>query len=527
MLRRSTRGCVSVVSDQEWEERKPAVQQRHRRIGGTEIGILCGIASFGKTPRDVYNRIVLGEDSFTGNAFSDRGIKYEPVVRGMYVQETGAALVKHPGMLLFEDWAAASMDDVFQRRRIGPVDYKTASVKGMSKWKKHGQWTMPANYEYQLRHYMAVMNALGMLCDCAELFVAFGVDEKDAAHNYTGVFTIKETKLLHIDRDLDLEHHMLATGRAFWKNHIVTKTPPVDGRDRDLVKVSDMKLSKAEMEFLGMSEPAPEPAPVARKMLIEDQSTTPDMVACSPTTIQQGAPYQLPSGKTGTFISMTEGRFSFKVDSGIELLEQGTMVLPLPAILPPDAPASHPELAVDCPQCEPRKDGKPNQHLLADCPTKAVAEAPAPTKRTRRTAKQMANDAAQVIPEGRADRLREISHLGQAETMPEQPTDSALSLHLYVNALPGPGVEAKPLAPYVDLIARKLAEVVGCQDIRASDAKQLAFGKWKGELASFVRGAPPAPGVYYALTSESELVQIAVEALSALCAPGFPVRGVR
>ncbi len=55
-------------------------------------------------------------------------------------------------------------------------------------------------------------------------------------------------------------------------------------------------------------------------------------------------------------------------------------------------------------------------------------------------------------------------------------------------------------------------------DIRCAGEGALAFGKWKGFLASLVRSQPPVPG-RYALDGvrESEIRQVVVEALIPLC----------
>lgn len=549
---------------------------RHNRIGGTEIGILCGIPSFGNTILDVYNRVVLGVSKFQGNAYSDRGIAYEPIVRAEYVRATGAKLRPHLDKVEFEEFGAASFDDIAERGGwIGPVDYKTASVKGKSKWKKG----VPENYEYQLRWYLAAMRiALGIESQRAELYAAFGVDEKDANGNFTGVFDIQEFQGYEVHRDIALENRMLGTAREFWRNHVVPKRPPAGQNKSVLVKVSDMNLSKEEMEFLGLAAPQTQVA-----------SQTTSVLPATPVQVVQGHASFTPTRRI-QIIDETGGDEVYKPTSnakeayptdGPGWVEIACRVCATPlgkrppghkidpslcpnaanhataAILPPDAPASHPELAAACPHCPETE--KPQQHLLADCPTLNAPPAVEKPKRTRRTAKQIANDNALaaasaagaasmpspvvVVPAAVQAGLAEISAIGQAQItehsslceasvgapcdLPAVCAPAPSGLHLYVNALPGPGVQATSLAPYVDLITRKLAELTGDQDIRASDAKQYAFAKWKGQLAAAVRECPPQPGAYVAMTSESEFVQIAVEALSGLCAPGFPVRGVR
>lgn len=236
---------------------EPRVQpQRHRRIGGTEIGVLCGVSSFGTTPLDVFNRIVHGVSKFSGNRYSDRGTKYEPEVRRRYVATTGALLLDHPGMVLFEECFACSLDDlalrpacamnVWSKRTLCssgchsiayPVDYKTATMKSRdAKWGPDGSSEFPENYAYQLRLYMAATRA-----PFAELFAAFGVDSFKCGHCGApcddGVhpcpepqpqvhFDIQDERWYRLERDEALEQRMLETGRRFWKEHIETKIAP-------------------------------------------------------------------------------------------------------------------------------------------------------------------------------------------------------------------------------------------------------------------------------------------------------------
>src|SRR3990167_8726614 len=209
-------------TDMEWVELEPRPsQQRHRRIGGTELGVLMGANSFGQTPQNVYTRIVDGISSFQGNAYSERGVQYEPTVRAAFVANTGAVLQPHPGILLFEDCFAASLDDIAQRGgEVFPVDYKTASINSIRKWGPDGSDAIPENYKYQLVLYMAACNQLGVSPGHAELYAAFGEDIWDDKHTIIVHFEIKEYRHYKLARDFGLELRSLNAGREFWTNHI-------------------------------------------------------------------------------------------------------------------------------------------------------------------------------------------------------------------------------------------------------------------------------------------------------------------
>lgn len=113
-----------------------------------------------------------------------------------------------------------------------------------------------------------------------------------------------------------------------------------------------------------------------------------------------------------------------------------------------------------------------------------------------------------------------------AATATEASAAPAVStFQLFINAIPqGPFTD---LSGYVFEATRALEERFSISDIRSAPADHaLGFTKWRGELASLVRAEPPEPGTYVAFTHGNELTQIVVEALSGICPPGFPVRGV-
>jgi hypothetical protein len=96
--------------------------------------------------------------------------------------------------------------------------------------------------------------------------------------------------------------------------------------------------------------------------------------------------------------------------------------------------------------------------------------------------------------------------------------------HLYVNAVPnGP---FQTLDAYINDLTTSICEEHKTSDIRATGGDSpLAFGRWRGVLASLVRNEWPAAGTYVVLHS-TEVTDVVVEALIPLCAPGAFIRGV-
>ena len=490
------------MENEQWVEVGAPVQ-RHRRIGGSELGILLGMGSYGGKPFDVWNRIVNGISTFVGNAYSDRGTKYEPVVRDLFQKTTGAEILPHPGMILFEDCFAASLDDMVLMpgsTQPIPVDYKTASNSkaNLKKWGADGSDQFPAQYRAQLVLYMAVTGA-----PRSQLFTAFGTDEKDAAGKLTGVFTITEHRRYYLERDLDFENQALEAGRKFWREHVLTKIAPTVKSTGTPQENPTLKLSPAEQSIFDSFVTS---AVVETRHPVDGPGWQP--VLCTVCGFDMLPGEKRPAGHS----------VSPELCANKHAHAAPASVVAAP-VLPPDAPVSNPELAAECLHCPPAKTGKPVQHLLADCPTLNAPPVEEKKRKPRKLKIEEAESDLQSVPVPGPVPVPTIV-LQPDAVIAHEPT-----LRLYVNAEPF-GIQTSRLEPYIAALAAGLARANGADDIRASDAKLLGFGKWKGALAAAARLNPPR-GVYTVSTAESELAQVVVEALIPLCALGFPVRGTR
>lgn len=174
---------------------------------------------------------------------------------------------------------------------------------------------------------------------------------------------------------------------------------------------------------------------------------------------------------------------------------------PDPVIVPPDAPKSDPAKAA-----EPMPESAP--------PVETAA--PAETEKPKRGRKPKTAGAAEVV----------TYDAGAAEYV------EAARLELFVDCVPNS--PAAPLAPY---IAERLAAFtkafpdlidVRCSPKKTADGKDhpLAYGAWKGALATECRLHPPTPGRYFVLgAAQNEIASVVVEALEPSCSEF--VRGVR
>jgi hypothetical protein len=222
----------------------------HQRIGGTAIAALLGEDSFGRTPLDIYNRIVLGART-PPNRYMARGLALENEVRRRYVSDTGAIIQPHPGVVHWRECFAASVDDLCEREgTAGVVDYKSASAKSRSKWKKGPL----ASYIWQGRLYMAVFDRPRF-----DLFVLFGHD-RDATKDEPGAFSIGDeqyavfepvdTELFTIEREPESEMRLISAGEAFWNTHIVPRSPPASPPVPEPERLENPELTNAEIEAL-------------------------------------------------------------------------------------------------------------------------------------------------------------------------------------------------------------------------------------------------------------------------------------
>jgi len=174
-------------------------------------------------------------------------------------------------------------------------------------------------------------------------------------------------------------------------------------------------------------------------------------------------------------------------------------------VLPPDAPASGvggqaakpippEELATMSPAIQDAAKA-----LEAAAPVPTIAE---PSKRKPGRPKKTVGTASVTVATPTPKTV---------DATVEVMVDSGLKL--YVNCEVD-GVDIWSLDDYVLDIVRKIEEDAKVTDIRtATGDSPLAFGKWKGALAYVLRTHPPVGSFYLNDVAESEIRQVALEAL--------------
>lgn len=175
-----------------------------RGIGGSDVAAIVGQSKF-KSPIDVWRRLVEGHQ-VEQTPVMRRGLLFEPIVRQMYAEETGAKLLGP--LFLTKDWARASLDDHTQEK---VVEFKTASYRVAHEWGADDD-AIPPDYLCQVQWYCLLSGK-----PLADVAVLLGGDE-------LRIFTLAS--------DSELQGMLWEQAERFYRDYVLTKTPPpVDGSD--------------------------------------------------------------------------------------------------------------------------------------------------------------------------------------------------------------------------------------------------------------------------------------------------------
>lgn len=246
---------------------------------------------------------------------------------------------------------------------------------------------------------------------------------------------------------------------------------------------------------------------------------------------KQGETY-LVNGEPARFVSFVDvaggklAAFAPTKGGNPLLIALETQIKAIANILPPDAPASKPELAA--------KPAPGTAVPPAPTPVEAAAAPAQAEKRKRATRAEMAaRNAVLTAPKAptvectvtpatpvptiisakvNGHEVVTVPFVQQAVTAPE-----VLGIFLYINCAPV-GVPTQPLNSYVQQIDSEVQKLgqLNLLDIRTADDKVFGFGKWAAYFASSVKENPPQPGHYIAQTGMDQRLDVAANALMGL-----------
>lgn len=232
---------------------------RRQGIGGSDAAAVLGISPF-RTARDLYYDklgIVTADDQENWVAL-EVGTLLEPLVATIFARKTGLKIYQRKCMFQHPQypWMLADLDYLTELPdgKTAILEIKTTNYNAKDKWWYNGAEIVPSYYEAQGRHYMAVMGIDRVYYCCL-----YGNSEDEAI-------------IRHIDRDMDYETELIALEKDFWKNHVLSKSPPPYTEDGDLIMESLRKtLGPPDTEAQPINFSKTQSARVARFLELQER----------------------------------------------------------------------------------------------------------------------------------------------------------------------------------------------------------------------------------------------------------------
>lgn len=191
------------LSHEDW------LRLRKTGIGGSDAGAICGLNPY-VSPMDVFYEKTREEVETYDNESMRLGRDLEEYVARRFMEETGLKVRRSNAMYQSEEYPfmLANVDRLISGENMG-LECKTASAYNSDKWTGD---SVPAHYEIQCHHYMAVTGAEAW---------------------YLAVLIMgREFKYKRIDRDEELIQNLITIEREFWEEHVLTgNMPDPDGSD--------------------------------------------------------------------------------------------------------------------------------------------------------------------------------------------------------------------------------------------------------------------------------------------------------
>ena len=202
------------LSEEDW------LGYRRQGIGGSDVAAIMGVSPFA-TLRDLYNDkcgnpdVIQTEDNWVAK---EVGHRLEDLVAKIFAYKTGykvfavRKLFRHP----FHSFMQANVDFFVELPdgSIAILECKTTNYNNKEKW---NDGAVPVNYEWQCRHYMAVMNL-----NCAYIACLYGNNENEFVYR-------------RIDRDEVIEADMIEMEAHFWNEQVLKRIEPPYTESGDLV----------------------------------------------------------------------------------------------------------------------------------------------------------------------------------------------------------------------------------------------------------------------------------------------------
>lgn len=211
------------MSRDEW------LKTRRFGIGGSESSIVMGVSPFA-TRRDLYYdkcgiKPAIQDPEESNWVAKEVGNRLEELVATIFYKKTGLEvypdkhMYQHPLFPFMKADVDFMVDLPDGRKAI--LECKTTNYNNQKKWRDN---QVPVNYEWQCRHYMAVMNV-----DMVYIACLYGNNDAE--------YFIRK-----IERDLDKEQELILAEKEFWEKHIQAGVEPPYTEGPDLVLESLRKF---------------------------------------------------------------------------------------------------------------------------------------------------------------------------------------------------------------------------------------------------------------------------------------------
>lgn len=191
------------LSHEDW------LKYRKQGIGGSDAGAICGLNPYVSSMSVFYEKTSLEVEDYDNESMR-QGRDLEEYVARRFMEETGLKVRRSNAMYQNEEYPfmLANVDRLISGENMG-LECKTASAYNADKWIGD---SVPAHYEIQCHHYMAVTGAKAW---------------------YLAVVILgREFKYKKIERDEELIQNLIAIEKEFWEGHVLPgNMPDPDGSD--------------------------------------------------------------------------------------------------------------------------------------------------------------------------------------------------------------------------------------------------------------------------------------------------------
>lgn len=221
---------ITSISKEEWR------QERKKGIGGSDVGAILGLNNYRSMFEVFYDKIGaknIKTESERSKVAMEIGTRLEDLVAEMFQERYPAIQVQEDNQMYQHSEYPFMLANI-DRNLLLPdgtqaiLECKVISIS--DEWEstdfcKGVPGRCPLSYEYQVRHYMAVLN-----CDLA---IVVGLD-----------LLTKDLHIVYVTRDIAVEQEMIAAEKEFWemvKNRYMPLVPHYFNRLCKAIKADAFK----------------------------------------------------------------------------------------------------------------------------------------------------------------------------------------------------------------------------------------------------------------------------------------------